>query len=347
MGPRRVAWRRLPPSEPLNSEGLGVAMSAFNSHVATWFANHYGTATSFELARLGMSRHQRERLVSEKILLVVHRGVYRLASSPLTFEARCRAVCAACPEAVIGAESAARWWAFRGVRWTDEPLVLTPPGSHPIASGVTIRRSNLLDPRDVVEIKPGIRVTSPPRTVFDLARDLPDRVIEALLEQVLDRHCAMPTIWDLHRRMSRRGRDGAARFGRVLSQREVWQKPAQSNLELRVLQALSRDHGLGLVRQHPLRLPDGCVIHLDGADPTIRWGLEVDHVTWHGGRHDAQRDKGRDRGARRVGWQVERVTDQELGERFHAVITELAALHRQRSREVVPRPSGHNLTSSV
>ena len=43
------------------------------------------------------------------------------------------------------------------------------------------------------------------------------------------------------------------------------------------------------------------MVHLDAADPAIKGGLEIDPVTWNGGRFDAQCDKVRDRGARRLG----------------------------------------------
>ena len=97
-----------------------------------------------------------------------------------------------------------------------------------------------------------------------------------------------------------------------------------------MFRALER-RGVVLVRQHRIQTSIGA-IHLDGADPGISWGLEVDHVTWHGGRLDAQYDKIRDRAARLVGWQIERVTDLELGERFDQVLDELAALHAMRCR---------------
>ncbi len=120
---------------------------------------------------------------------------------------------------------------------------------------------------------------------------------------------------------------------RVMSQRTDWQKPAGSGLELRVLKALEA-RGVVLTRQFPLRLATGTIIHPDGADPSIRWALEIDHVTWHGGRLDAQYDKTRDREGRLVGWQIERVTDIELSQNFDAVIDQLVALHRQRRLEV-------------
>src|SRR5690606_14427831 len=141
-------------------------------------------------------------------------------------------------------------------------------------------------------------------------------------------------LWRVRRRLSGRGRPGLARVNRVLSRRAAWQRPAGSGLELRVLRALETRGVTGIVRQPPLRLPDGVVIHPDGAIPALRWAVEVDHVTWHGGRLDAQRDKGRDRKARRIGWQVDRVTDVELAERFDDTIGDLIDLITLRRREL-------------
>ena len=72
------------------------------------------------------------------------------------------------------------------------------------------------------------------------------------------------------------------------------------------------------------------VIHPDVAVVPLRWAVEVDHVTWHGGRFEAQRDKIRDRQARRLGWQVERVTDQELRDSFRRAVDDLEELFRLR-----------------
>lgn len=91
---------------------------------------------------------------------------------------------------------------------------------------------------------------------------------------------------------------------------------------MRVLRAL-RCRGIELEPQVAVRLPSGVVRHLDGGDKSRRWGLEIDHVTWHGGRGDAQRDKAVDRQYRRLGWIVERVGDDEINSSFNQVIDEL------------------------
>jgi hypothetical protein len=308
-------------------------MATLSSSLSQSISQRHGIVTDAQLAADGVERHSRRRLVTAGLLVAVHQGVYRVATSPDTFESRCAAACAADPTAVISAVAGARLWEFRHVFRTERPTVLVAHDRTPITHGVLLRRTNRLGQDEIVERGDGIRIASPPRVWFDCARDVDDAHFERLTEWVLDRHATVPTLWRQARMLTQRGRPGLARVNRVMSQRSDWQRPAGSGLELQVLDALER-RGVGpLVRQFPLHLRTGSVIHPDGADPEIKWAVEVDHVTWHGGRFDAQRDKGRDRNARRIGWQVERVTDQELAEDFDGAIDELVDLWHLRRRE--------------
>ena len=305
-------------------------MVQLSRSLAAQIARRHGIVTRIDLLDDGYSHREVDRSVERGILIRLHNGVYRIATSPDSFESRCAAACAADPEVVITATAAARLWSFRHTWRPDSPIALVAHHRTPIARGVVLRRTNVLDDEDLVRRDDGITLASPPRAWFDCARDLDDERFERLTEWVLDNHTTLPTLWRTARRLQARGRPGVARVRRIMAKRADWQKPAGSGLELRVLRALE-DRGVVLVRQYALQLGDGTMIHPDGADPTIRWALEIDHVTWHGGRLDAQYDKGRDRAARLVGWQVERVTDQELAENFDAVIDQLVALHRQRA----------------
>jgi hypothetical protein len=310
-------------------------MTLMSASLAHHISTTHGVVTTAQLIDDGYTEHTIRRQVELGVLVRIHHGVVRVATSPDTFEARCAAACAADPQVVITGPAAARLWQFRHVFRPDLPIALVNHDRTPISNGVILRRTNRLDDSDVVERGDGIRLASPPRAWFDCARDLDDERFERLTEWVLDQHTTMPTLWRLTMRMTSRGRPGMARVQRVMSLRSDWQKPAGSGLELRVLNALER-RGVGpLVRQFPLHLPNGVVIHPDGADLAARWAVEVDHVTWHGGRFDAQRDKGRDRGARRIRWQVDRVTDLELAHDFRGTIDDLVELHRLRCHEVL------------
>jgi Transcriptional regulator, AbiEi antitoxin len=299
--------------------------------LAAQAARSHGIVRVEQLVADGVGLNSIRRLVRRGSLIRVHHGVLRVATSPDTFEARCVAACFADPDVVVSGVAAASLWKFHHVFRTDVPVLLIPHDRTPVTRGVILRRTNVLPDSHVVHRRDGIRVASPPRAWFDCARDLDDERFERLTEWVLDHHTSTPTLWTMTRVLTQRGRPGLARVQRVMTQRSDWQRPAGSGLELRVLKALE-SRGVGpLVRQFALRLPNGTVIHPDGADPDAKWAVEVDHVTWHGGRFDAQRDKGRDRNARRIGWQVERVTDQELSTNFGAAIDELVELWTIRS----------------
>ena len=307
-------------------------MAWLTSDLAALAASRHGVLSPDDLS--GASAHAIRELITTGVLVRVHHGAVRLRSSPDTFEARCAAACVADAESVISSTAAARLWEFRHCWRPDEPIVTVFHDRTPLTRGVRLRRTNVLPTSHVVHRDDGIRLTSPPRTWFDCAYELDDERFERLTEWVIDQHTSVPTLWAVVRVMSARGRRGLARVHRVMSARGDWQRPAGSGLELRVLKALEFA-GVGpLVRQYPLRLGDGSIIHPDGADPSIRWAIEVDHVTWHGGRLDAQRDKSRDRRARAIGWQVDRVTDQELATDFDATIADLVDLYRLQRRDV-------------
>ena len=308
-------------------------MPQISRHLLATVAARHGVIRVDELLADGLTTNSIRRLVTSGFLIRVHQATYRIASSPDTFEARCSAACAADRESIISGVAAARLWDFRHVFRTETPVVLTAHDRTPLANGVHLRRTNVLDASDYTLRVDGIRLAIPARAWFDCARDLNDERFECLTEWVLDRHTTMPTLWKLTRRLTARGRPGLARVQRVMSKRADWQKPAGSGLEVRVLNALEH-RGVGpLHRQHPLHLPNGVTIHPDGADPSICWAVEIDHVTWHGGRFETQRDKGRDRNARRIGWQIDRVTDQELRDSFDRSIEELVELYHLRKNE--------------
>jgi len=216
----------------------------------------------------------------------------------------------------------------------ERPILLAPHGSRAVTGAVTIRRTNVLDPSDWMLRPDGIRLATPVRTWFDCAQDLDDTRFERLTEWVLDRHATVPALFHMARRMQARGRDGSARVTRVLGSRPAWLKPADSGLEVTMFKALAAAGVQGLVRQHPIVLANGRTIHVDVAVPAIRWALEVDHITWHGGRLDAQNDKVRDRQTRRVGWQVDRVTDADTRDHLAETVTELLSLIALRARDL-------------
>jgi very-short-patch-repair endonuclease len=308
-------------------------MLHFSAELAARVAIRHGAVHQSELICDGTAPSSIRRCITAGELIVHHRQTYRVATSQDTFEFRCAAVCLAEQSAIVTGPAAARLWEFRHVKRVDHPIVLIEHGRNALSHGILVRRSNQMSRDDVVVRSDGIRLASPPRAWFDCGRDLDDEHFERLTEWVIDKHVTPPTLWNTIQRLGQQGRPGLARVRRVFSQRAMWQRPTGSGLELRVLRALEQAGVPDLVRQHPIRLPDGSLIHPDGALPELRWAVEVDHVTWHGGRFDAQYDKGRDRLLRKIGWQVERITDQEVREDLTGTIAGVVEMYLLRKSQ--------------
>ncbi len=290
--------------------------------------SHHGLVTIDDLERGGIGRHPRSRLVRQGFLVRVHLGVYRIASHPVTFEQQALAACLADQDLVVSGTSAGRLLGLR--RMPAGPVHVMSFRRRADLDDVVVHRTTVLGPGDVQRLANGTRLLRPPRLVPDLARFLDDEDLESVIEQLLDRRLAnMPMLMASARRLRSSGRDGTVRLARVLDSRPAWIKPKDSGLEVRLLRGLATS-GVLLEPQVELDIGDDTPIHLDGADRARRWGVEVDHVTWHGGRIASQRDKRRDRKALRMGWLVTRVTDEDLRLRFDETVDDLATIHRDR-----------------
>jgi hypothetical protein len=302
-------------------------MQAFTPPVLDWLSARHGVATIEDLRRFGMTDNQIDWLVRTRRLVSYSPGVYRLAGAPRTRNQLAALACATGRDVVVSHISAGRVWNLRRLG-PDGRLHVTVGGQNQrLLPDVVIHRTYRMDVVDIVDRGDGVRVTSPPRTVFDLARFLSDDRLESIVEQVLsDELTSVPTLLAAGRRLRQRGRTGSARFGRVLDSRPIWLKPVGSDLELLVERAIVAAGLPRPIRQFEIRLPSGELIRLDFFWPEERVALEVDHVTWHGGRLDATADKRRDRQLRRIGISTLRVTDDDVRQRLPAIVDDLRVI---------------------
>jgi len=81
-------------------------------------------------------------------------------------------------------------------------------------------------------------------------------------------------------------------------------RPTQSNLERRLIEALETEGLPSPECQHPLMLANGEVIHLDIAWPEVRLAVEPGDGWFHSGNFAVRRDQARDRACVELGWQV-------------------------------------------
>ena len=192
---------------------------------------------------------------------------------------------------------------------TDPQIhVLVPHGASPEMEGVVVHRCRRIDPVDIVQRTDGIRLASPPRTIFDCADMIGSDATASVLEQLLnEQSLTFGTITDTVQRLYHPRRPGSRTILAVIRSRPAWREALQSDLEFKVLQEMSRQGLESPVPQFRVRPPGyDNDIRIDFAWPSVKLAIEVDHPAWHAGGFNSHTDKGRDRKLTAIGWTTSR-----------------------------------------
>jgi hypothetical protein len=136
------------------------------SRIGRLSARQYGHVTRAQLVEIGLSDRTISRWIARGRLIPVHLGVYAVSYPRPEAVAQAAAALLACgPEAVLSHETAAALWGFKP-RWPERPEVTGP--SRRTRPGIRHHRSKTIKRRDVRRHR-GLRVTSPARTISDIA----------------------------------------------------------------------------------------------------------------------------------------------------------------------------------
>lgn len=297
-------------------------------------ARQHSAITDVQMKQLGISSHQRRRLVEDGWLEYVLDGTYRLAGHGDLELARCVAACARPNGLIIAGPAAGRHWTWRRMPNDGLIQVLAPPASHPsTAPWLVPYRTSLIDPRDIVERHDGIRLTSPPRTAVDLMRYLPERDVRSVVDQIIaQKQCTALTMRRVAEPLATPGRPWARRFLELLDSRPGG-GPPESDWESVVCHELVRRGVHGLTWQRWLDVPNWGPIRLDGAVEQLRWGVEVDVYPEHFTELGVDADDARDVACQAIGWCVSRVTGMRLETNFVGAIDSIVRVYEHRCRE--------------
>ncbi len=258
--------------------------------------------------------------------------VLRLRGAPPTLQQRAMvAVLDAGPGAVISHDSAAALWAIPG--FAPEPWQVLRPrrkkDPHPYLA--QIHEARRLPEHHVVRLD-GIPVTSPVRTIFDLAnlgRIHPGRIERALdtaFAKGLVGPRAMQAMLD---DLGGRGRRGIALLRCLAETRGPGYRPPESGLEHRVQMILAKAGITGFERQVVVGNEVEPIGRADFVHLTAGVVLEVDSSRFHGALLDQEADRRRDQRLSRNGWRVVRVTEFDVWHRPDRVVQKvLDALRR-------------------
>jgi hypothetical protein len=288
-----------------------------NPQVLALFAGQYWVASIWQLRELGVSDEAVGRACRAGLIERVTAGVYRLTSAEFGLEGRCMAVLLKSPEhSYISGPTAGRLYGLR--RMSDNPVEITVPWNVRRRQPQWARqvRSDMDVPdRDIIQRRDGLVVASPLRTLFRLAGLFNQFRFEQAAEDMWHRRLVSPNeAADYLVQVRRSGRTGVERFERWLARTAVMQRPAASGMEQELLRLVDAAGLPEPVRQFPLQLLNGDLIHIDMAWPNVRFGLEPGHTWWHGGDLKMRSDQGRDRACGEVGWLVARFDEVSIGE---------------------------------
>jgi predicted transcriptional regulator of viral defense system len=151
--------------------------------IASLAAAQHGVVAWRQLREAGLGCGGIELRVRRGRLHRVHRGVYAVGHVRLTPRGRWAAVVLACGDgAVLSHRSAAALWGFRASAASVIDVTVPSRAGRARRAGITIHRTGALSASEVT-LRDGISVTTPARTLLDLAEVVPRRSLERAIEE--------------------------------------------------------------------------------------------------------------------------------------------------------------------
>ncbi len=301
--------------------------SSREAELARRAAGQHGLVTRKQAEAAGMSTHTITARVQSGEWVRVLPGVYRLtAVAPSGRQAAHAAALWAGPGAVVSHAAAGVLWELMGVA-TKRVELWVPPTCRPTSKLVTVHRG-VVEARDR-RVLDGIPVTSPARTVVDLAGRLDGEALDSVVDDAVHRRLVSPA--ELRERaaaLAGKGRAGTGALLRLLTARDAG-PAAESRLETRVRRVL-RAAGLRPVPQHEV-VVGARRYRLDFAWPAERVAVEADGWSAHGARRAFERDRRRSADLAAAGWRVLPVTWTQISQQPADVIARVRAALEMRA----------------
>jgi very-short-patch-repair endonuclease len=277
----------------------------------------HGIVDRAELLALGLSGAAIGRRVRSGRLRPMHRGVYAVGHRALRPAAYwLAAVRASGPRAVLSHVAAADLWGLRASAATAINVTVPSTAGRRGRKGIRLHRHAALLPEETT-IRDAIPVTTPARTLLDLAATLPRRAVERAADQAevlrLFDLAALDATIEAHR-----GRPGAPLLRAVLEEHYAGTTVTRSELEERFLRLCDQS---GIERPRVNARIEG--LEVDFHWPARDLVVEVDGYRYHGTRTAFERDRARDATLVAAGLRVLRFSHRQLTTRPAEVVRAL------------------------
>lgn len=289
----------------------------------------HGLVTTTQAVELGLSRQQlwwrRRSGEWEQIGNVA----IRLVGSPRTDGQRALgAVLSAGASAALARQSAAAWWIVPG--FALEPFHVVRQRNATTRGGDSGPHESRMLPAHHVTVRGDVPVTTPARTVFDLAGVCHplrvERALDTFWARNLITHASLTSI--VHE-LGRRGRTGTRLMRRLLADRSPDYVAPETKLESRFVSLIGDAGDEPFERQVVLGDVGGRIGCVDFYDRARRLVVEIDSWRFHSSPSDRRNDAARDARLHSIGCTVHRVCEDDLIRRPAVVLATIRALRKQ------------------
>lgn len=288
-GARTGSWRLTHP--------VGEKPAKTDRLIAGIAGNQHGVLSSAQLRAAGLGDNAISKRAKAGRLHRLHRGVYAVGHTRLTFEGKCLAAALACGEdAVVSHRSAAALWGLLSPARGSIDVTVPGDGGREKRSGIGIHRSTALSAGHTTRRR-GIPLTTPKRTLRDLHRTIPKPAYRRVVRRALDLH--------------------------LIAAEDLQREEELTRSELERL-------FLGLCRRHRLPPPE-VNGRVDRFEVDFLWReqrliAETDGYRHHGHRAAFEADRARDLRLQSLGFRVLRFTYRQVTDAPGNVATSLRAV---------------------
>lgn len=278
----------------------------------------HGVASRVQLLGRGIAAHTIDRMVRTGRLVVLRRGLYQIGPLPVRRAAEAAAMLACGSDGRVSHASAAALHGLLDASRATPPVEVTMPRrKRRHIEGVRIHRVRDLLEDEVTTID-GIPVTTPARTLLDLAESLSSREVEQALANALRMH--LVTREEMRHMVERHPRHrGVPLLRKLLDAEEGGPSFTRSEGEEKLLE---------IIRSARLPRPELNVKVLrhevDFLWRSARLVVEVDGYAFHGSARSFAADRNRDAELTAAGYRVLRFTWADLTDGRLATVVRLA-----------------------
>jgi hypothetical protein len=291
-----------------------------DASIAALADRQHGVVARWQMLALGITARAIDVRIDARRLHPIHRGVYAVGHRVVSREGEwTAAVLAGGRGAVLSHESAAALWELRATKGRQIDVTVSKHAERP---GIRFHRAHL-DSTEITQRK-GIPVTTPERTIVDIATTLtPNQLERAIRQAEYERLTTLATLTSCL--SSRHPGRGTKNLAKVLRLAESGKGITRKQLERR-FRAFTRKYAFPPPDTNvPMRIGNhwidaDCVWHEQ------RIIVELDGRDAHHNVHAFESDRARDRELQAAGWTVIRITWRQLTNEPEAIARDLYSL---------------------